>query len=361
MEEYGWLPSNPKMHLNCYQGAWVQRTWVPGIIAIQRGGDVVLASLPNGTTWLKALAFATMARRAHPPPPAVGDGDAQLLHHPLLRLNPHDCVPFMEKLFAAGLGSKIMDALPSPRLMATHGRCLSGPIWNHIVGYWNASKARPETVLFLRYEEMLQYPIDNVRKLARFVGQPFSPDEEEAGVVMDSWTSFEKMKNLKANKADSSPIQVHRNNTFANDSFFRRGGAGDWTNHMTPEMARRLDAIMNEKAPWNRHLFLVHLIRTAVDGPPSTPPPPSLSLPCPRPTAVIPVIVGDGSGLPAVAGDRTGLPTVAGHGSVLPAVAGDGSGLLAVAAHGSGLPAAAGDRSGLHAAAGDGSTPPPPP
>ncbi|XP_066168433.1 cytosolic sulfotransferase 12-like [Oryza sativa Japonica Group] len=145
MEEYGWLPSNPKMHLNCYQGAWVQRTWVPGIIAIQRGGDIVLAtlvekpsllghpkftivpglstiaSLPKcGTTWLKALAFASMARRAHPPPPAVGDGDAQLLHHPLLRLNPHDCVPFMEKLFAAGLGSKIMDALPSPRLMATH-------------------------------------------------------------------------------------------------------------------------------------------------------------------------------------------------------------------------------------------------
>ena len=45
MEEYGWLPSNPKMHLNCYQGAWVQRMWVPGIIAIQRGGDIVLATL----------------------------------------------------------------------------------------------------------------------------------------------------------------------------------------------------------------------------------------------------------------------------------------------------------------------------
>ncbi|XP_052163233.1 flavonol 3-sulfotransferase-like [Oryza glaberrima] len=309
MEEYGSiissLPSNPKMHLNCYQGVWVQRTWVPGIIAIQRRGgggftprrrgDVVLASPPKcGTTWLKALAFATMARRAHPP--------AQQLQHPLLRLNPHDCVPFMEKLFAAGLGSK-MDALPSPRLMATHmhhsllptsitdnldckiiyicrdpkdmlvsmwqfarrilpelqfhdvfelaceGRCLSGPIWDHILGYWNASKARPETVLFLRYEEMLRYPIDNVRKLARFVGQPFSPDEEEAGVVMDivRLCSFEKMKNLKVNKADSSSVHVPRNNTFANDSFFRRGEAGDWTNHMTPEMARRLDAIMNEK------------------------------------------------------------------------------------------------------------------
>jgi hypothetical protein len=115
------LPSNPKLQLLRYQGKWLLQSWVPGIIAIQRGGfaprrgggDVVLASLPKcGTTWLKALAFATMARRAHPPA-----GDEQ---HPLLRLNPHDCVPSMEKLFAAGLGSKIMDALPSPRLMATH-------------------------------------------------------------------------------------------------------------------------------------------------------------------------------------------------------------------------------------------------
>jgi hypothetical protein len=114
------LPSNPKLRLRCYEGTWVLEPWVPGIIAIQRGGfftprhgDVVLASPPKcGTTWLKALAFATMARGVHPP---TGHPE-----HPLLRLNPHDCVPFMEKLFATGWGSKAMEALPSPRLMATH-------------------------------------------------------------------------------------------------------------------------------------------------------------------------------------------------------------------------------------------------
>ena len=53
-----------------------------------------------------------MARGAYPP---AGAG------HPLLRLNPHDCVPFMEMLFADGLaGSRKMAMLPSPRLMATH-------------------------------------------------------------------------------------------------------------------------------------------------------------------------------------------------------------------------------------------------
>lgn len=80
----------------------IQRAFAP------RPGDVVLVSPPKcGTTWLKALAFATMARGAYP-----------LAHpdHPLLRLNPHDCVPFMEMLFAKGSGRK-MEALPSPRLM----------------------------------------------------------------------------------------------------------------------------------------------------------------------------------------------------------------------------------------------------
>jgi hypothetical protein len=89
------------------------------VVSIQQGsfvprrGDVVLASAHKcGTTWLKALAFATMARGAYPP---AGAG------HPLLRLNPHDCVPFMDILFAdAGSGSAKMAALPSPRLMATH-------------------------------------------------------------------------------------------------------------------------------------------------------------------------------------------------------------------------------------------------
>jgi hydroxyjasmonate sulfotransferase len=110
------LPSNPKMWLRCYQGTWVLEPWVPGIMAIQRTfvprpGDVVLASPPKcGTTWLKALAFTTMARGAYPPERA---------DHRLLHLNPHECVPFMEMLFAKGSGRK-MEALPSPRLMATH-------------------------------------------------------------------------------------------------------------------------------------------------------------------------------------------------------------------------------------------------
>lgn len=126
---------------------------------------------------------------------------------------------------------------------ACEGRCLSGPIWDHILGYWNASKTSLETVLFLRYEDILRDPANTVMKLARFLGQPFSQAEEEAGVVTDvvKLCSFEKLKNLGVNKGASSF------SVFSNESFFRKGTAGDWANHMTPEMAQRLDAIVREK------------------------------------------------------------------------------------------------------------------
>ncbi|RLM73689.1 cytosolic sulfotransferase 17-like [Panicum miliaceum] len=103
---------------------------------------------------------------------------------------------------------------------AREGVSFSGPIWDHVLGYWNASKESPETVLFLRYEEILLDPVGNVRKLAR----------------------FETMRGLEVNRAAGSGSLL-----FPNGCYFRRGEAGDWANHMTPEMARRLDAVMEEK------------------------------------------------------------------------------------------------------------------
>ncbi|KAI4995133.1 hypothetical protein ZWY2020_035036 [Hordeum vulgare] len=294
------LPSigSPDLHLRLYQDVWLFNELVPGFISVQRRftprpGDVLLASPPKcGTTWLKALAFATMARAAYP----LSDAG-----HPLLRLNPHECVPFMEALFSAGQEAKL-DALPSPRLLHTHmhhsmlprtfadnpdckivficrepkdmlvstwhfiksaggssssssfsdlfelaceGKNPYGPIWGHILGYWRASKATPERVLFLRYEEMLADPVTAVRELAWFLGLPFTPAEEAAGLPVDitEMCSIDTMRGLDANKTGSSGTFVK----FPHETFFRKGIAGDWVNHMTPEMARRIDAIVEDK------------------------------------------------------------------------------------------------------------------
>uniref|UniRef100_A0A0E0AT64 Sulfotransferase n=1 Tax=Oryza glumipatula TaxID=40148 RepID=A0A0E0AT64_9ORYZ len=298
-------------------GFWLLEDWARGTAAmaderrggfVARPGDVVLATLPKaGTTWLKALAFATMARGLFPP--ASPD-------HPLRRLNSHDCVPTVESgLFACGREA-VLDRLPSPRLLNTHlplsllpssitdndnckivyvcryllfptpssfgfvyttqiiigarskdrnqlvityaqgayrrrrpgggsgggegweekahhhlaapqgdenhptideedravsrwhfikhikrigsdvpfsevyksiceGTCACGPVWDHILGYWNVSKKEPSRVLFLTYEQMLQDPMGTIRQLARFLGQPISDAEEETGVVAE--------------------------------------------------------------------------------------------------------------------------------------------------------------------------------
>jgi hypothetical protein len=286
------------MKLCCYQGFWLPEGLVPPAAALQRRfeprpSDVIVASLPKGgTTWLVALAFATLARRAHPP----GAGD-----HPLRRLNPHQCLPFLEGMFISGLEG-MLDALPSPRLMNTHmplamipgavpadgagggcrvvyicrepkdmvvslwhyfrrvypdlefsevfdiacdGTMLWGPFWDHILGYWRASVARPENVLFLRYEELLRDPAENVRRLARFVGLPFSAAEEEDGVVRGivELCSLDSLRGVEANKAG----YVDTRTKFPREALFRKGVTDDWKSHMTPEMACRMDDIVADK------------------------------------------------------------------------------------------------------------------
>ncbi|KAF6997114.1 hypothetical protein CFC21_013369 [Triticum aestivum] len=287
----------PPYHLRQHGGFWFSEPFLPAVAAARarfeaRPSDVLLASFPkSGTTWLKALAIATLHRADHPP---------RSLDHPLRRRNPHDCVETRDS------GDDVLAALPSPRLLATHlpythvpksvttegagckivyvcrdpkdalvskwlftkkrlafaavddsppkpytidemfelfcdGRCTCGPQWHHVLGYWEASRRQPEKVLFLRYEEMLRDPVGNVRKLAEFMGCAFSVEEEAAGVAEEvvELCSMDTLKNMEVNKNGTQ-------NHVRNEAFFRKGVAGDWSNHMTPEMAARLDKIVED-------------------------------------------------------------------------------------------------------------------
>nr|BAK00237.1 predicted protein [Hordeum vulgare subsp. vulgare] len=294
----------PPFPLRQYGGFWMPEPFLPGMAAARAGfeprpSDVLLASFPkSGTTWLKALAFATVHRADHPP---------RSLDHPLRRRNPHDCVDFLESVFLRSPAEDALAALPSPRVIATHmpcsllpervtaddagckvvyicrdpkdalismwlftkktlaaaamedsnppkqytleealelfcdGRCVGGPQWHHVVGYWEASRTRPKKVLFLRYEDMLRDPVGNVRKLAEFTGRAFSEKEEAAGVAEEivELCSIDALKNMEVNKNG-------RQEYVNNESFFRKGVAGDWENHMTPAMAARLDKIVED-------------------------------------------------------------------------------------------------------------------
>jgi hypothetical protein len=320
-----------------YGGFWKAEFLLKGMAAARaracfgpNPSDIFLASLPkSGTTWLKALAFATLNRGTHPPSNADGQ-------HPLSHRNPHDCVSFLELMMiqgvdaAAGAGAASGEerGSPPPRLIATHlpcswlppaitgeaagsrgcrivyvcrepkdvlvsywtfsvkaaakfaaaatadgdghggggresaaaaagltsfeeafelfceGRFPGGPHWLHALEFWGESQRRPDEVLFLRYEDMLRDPVGNLKRLAAFMGCPFSAAEEKGGGVVDQIVelcSLENLKSMDVNKNGSTTVLG-----VTNDAFFRKGQVGDWKNYMTPDMAARLDKVVEE-------------------------------------------------------------------------------------------------------------------
>ncbi|XP_059648184.1 cytosolic sulfotransferase 15-like [Cornus florida] len=285
-------------YLYHFQGFWCPSWAFHGVISFQkhfqaRDTDLIIASVPkSGTTWSKALAFAIVNRNRY-----------GFTANPLLTANPHDLVPFLEMdLYLDKNNLPNLEDRSDPRILATHlpyaslpvsikdsgcrivyvsrnpfdqlishwhfllkrsqeeagplvplehffdmyckGVHSNGPFWDHALGYWNASLENPNKVLFLKYEDMKEdVNLGYLKKLAVFLGFPFSADEERDGVIeqISRLCSFENLKVLQANNTGKMK------GGFQKSSLFRKGEVGDWVNYLTPSMAERLKNQVEEK------------------------------------------------------------------------------------------------------------------
>ncbi|CAH2034133.1 unnamed protein product [Thlaspi arvense] len=294
------LPCDINFHgtkLFKYQGCWYDNKTLQGILNLQRGfepqeTDIIVASFPkSGTTWLKALTVALLERSKHSS------------NHPLLSDNPHGLVPVLElRLYTETSKPDLTNFSSSPRLFSTHvpfhtlqealknssckvvylwrnvkdalvslwyfdcanlkieeersmlllesmfesfckGVSYYGPFWEHVLSYRRGSLEDPEHVLFLRYEELKTEPFVQLKKLAEFLGCPFTVEEEERGSVEEilDLCSLRNLKNLEVNKTGKTARGVDHKN------FFRKGEVGDFKNYLTPEMEKKIDMIIEEK------------------------------------------------------------------------------------------------------------------
>ncbi|XP_010523502.1 PREDICTED: cytosolic sulfotransferase 11 [Tarenaya hassleriana] len=279
-----------------YKGFWYYPNTFQAILDAKnhfqpRDTDIILSSFPKaGTTWLKALVFALVERGKYRANPEI---------HPLLSQNPHSLIPFLEiDLYAE---SRIPDlaGLASPRLFGTHmpflqlqetvkdtpckvvymcrnlkdvlvsgwhfrkrflremdgttiesmaeafvrGVNLFGPFWDHALSYWKESLDNPKLVHFMKYEDMINEPRVQIKRLAEFLDRPFTEEEEESGLVDEilKLCSLRNLSNLEVNKKGKAPCDIDFKN------FFRKGEVGDWKNHLTPDMAKKIDDVMEEK------------------------------------------------------------------------------------------------------------------
>ncbi|MFS8027118.1 putative quercetin-3-sulfate 4'-sulfotransferase [Helianthus anomalus] len=246
----------------------------------------------SGTTWLKAIVFAIITRQK------FDDSNT-----PLLTTMPHNLIPSLEKNIEQILENRHIDnSYITP--IATHLPCNLlpesiqasnckivyiyrdvkdvivsfyhflcgihkvpiedapfeeavdefcrgfngfGPYWDHILGYAKASLERPDITLLLKYEDMIKDPTINVKRLAEFIGYPFTAQEEKEGVIESiiKMTSFENLSNLEVNKTGLQ--QGERVVVPENRLYFRKGKVGDSENHFTDEMNEKIDKLIDEK------------------------------------------------------------------------------------------------------------------
>lgn len=272
-----------------------------------RDSDIYLASLPKtGTTWMKSLLFS-IVHRANVDHQPLNKKSPLLTHNPHELVYHLDVGVYGVKSIGSILpGPHIIHQLPSPRLLHTHlpygslpesikassskilyvarnpldtfvsqwhwhttiirkrtegqefqppgiedfveefcqGRFPYGPYFEHVIGFWKLSLEQPNKVFFIKYEDLKgDNPILHLKRLAEFVGLPFSPEEESQGKINDimELCSINNLKELKVNKSGSM------NNFLENKNFFRKGEVGDWTNHLTPPMVDRFNNLMEQK------------------------------------------------------------------------------------------------------------------
>lgn len=117
-----------------------------------------------------------------------------------------------------------------------------GPYEDHVLGYWKESKENPKHVLFIEYEGLKKEPKDHLKKLAEFVGCPFSEEEEKENVIdkIIELCSLKSMKEMEVNKNGKFYVWVE------NKALFRKGEVGDWSNHLTSSMAKQFDQILEK-------------------------------------------------------------------------------------------------------------------
>ncbi|XP_019102045.1 PREDICTED: cytosolic sulfotransferase 5-like [Camelina sativa] len=123
------------------------------------------------------------------------------------------------------------------------GVSLFGPFWDQVLSYWRGSLEDPNHVLFMKYEEMKAEPHEQIKRLAEFLGCPFTKEEGESG-SMDEIVDLCSLRNL-------SSLEINKTgklyNGRDNKTFFRKGEVGDWNNYLTPGMVNKIDMIIQEK------------------------------------------------------------------------------------------------------------------
>ena len=258
---------------------FVYQNWVP------RSDDIFIASFPkSGTTWTQQIVRLVYSRGL------IRDSDPAL-HAIIPWLDDSEDLPDLS----------VVDMLTSPRVFKSHnpyhllpckltesnrliyvtrtakdtavsmyfhtfgfkmyeydepiehfigefmaGRVEYGPYWTHLSSWYTQHKR--SNILVLHYEDMQRDLAATVARVARFLNQPLTGDAIDRIAELSTFSSMKKDPRTSMQLWDEEQRKPGM-------PFMRKGKAGDWTNHFTPELARVFDNAFEVKMagidwPW---------------------------------------------------------------------------------------------------------------
>ncbi len=107
--------------------------------------------------------------------------------------------------------------------------------WKQHVAGWVSARQGDDDFLFLRYEDLKEAPLPQVRKLADFLGLERSDVELEAAIER---CSFDRMQ---AKERDNVGTGINQARGDTSIPFIRSGKTGQWRQDLSPDSARAIE------------------------------------------------------------------------------------------------------------------------
>ncbi|XP_063791980.1 sulfotransferase 1C1-like [Pseudophryne corroboree] len=240
-----------------------------------RDGDVLLDTYPkSGTTWTQEIVDLIMH-----------DADEQSCS----RAPIYERIPFIELMHLMKPGVEEVNAMPSPRVLKTHlpiqlvppsfwkhnckviyvarnardtvtsfyhfdkilqfhpepgsfenyvERFMKGDVgwgswYEHVKGFWEEKDKR--NILYVFFEDMKKTPLQEIRRVAQFLGKDFSDDVINKIAKL---TTFEHMKNNPMANVLDFPKEILDQ---SQGNFMRKGTVGDWKTLFTAQQSEAFE------------------------------------------------------------------------------------------------------------------------
>ncbi|KAF0295783.1 Sulfotransferase family cytosolic 1B member 1 [Amphibalanus amphitrite] len=121
------------------------------------------------------------------------------------------------------------------------GRCISTPFFSNVLQAWK--QRNHPNMLFVTFEEMKQDLRGVINRVAAHLGKQLTEKQLEQ---LERHLSFESMKDNQWVNKENLGFRKPDSSTGERRAFMRKGQTGDWKNHLSTEVAQKMDVWMEE-------------------------------------------------------------------------------------------------------------------